>query len=137
MSASRRPLLEPCPCGLPTAYADCCGRYHPGGVLPMQAPTPEALMRSRYTAFVKDIRPYLMETWHPTTRPVAIDPPEPGLKWLGLTIKSAPPPSETRGRVAFVARFKTGGRAQRLEEISDFVREQEQWYYLSAVEPGG
>ena len=90
-------------------------------------------MRSRYTAFVKDLRPYLAETWHPTTRPAVIEPPEPGLKWLGLTIKAAPPPTDTRGRVAFVARFKIGGRAQRLEEISDFVREQERWYYLSAV----
>ena len=120
------------------SYADCCGRYHPGGALPMQAPTPEALMRSRYTAFVKDIRPYLSETWHPTTRPASIEPPEPGLKWLGLRIKAAPAPSDNRGRVSFEARFKVGGHAaERMEETSDFVREQERWFYLAAVQPGG
>lgn len=127
--------MEPCPCGGVAGYAECCGRYHPGGILPMQAPTPEALMRSRYTAFVMDIRPYLLETWHPTTRPAGIEPPEPGLRWLGLSIKAAPPPTESRGRVSFVARFKIGGRAERLEETSDFVREQGHWYYLAAVTP--
>ncbi|MYT59717.1 hypothetical protein GTW29_23890, partial [Streptomyces sp. SID7834] len=40
---------SPCPCGLPATYADCCGRYHSGAAA---APTCEALMRSRYAAFV-------------------------------------------------------------------------------------
>jgi SEC-C motif-containing protein len=48
---------EPCPCGLPATYFSCCGRYHQGEQAG-RAPTPEALMRSRYSAFVKDLRPY-------------------------------------------------------------------------------
>lgn len=44
-----------CPCGRPDArgrplaLADCCGRYLDGGA---PVPDAQALMRSRYTAFV-------------------------------------------------------------------------------------
>ena len=44
-------------------------------------------MRSRYAAFVLDLRPYLLASWHASTRPVELAPPEPGLKWLGLDVK--------------------------------------------------
>lgn len=124
-------MAEACPCGLPAAYADCCGRYH-AGPLALLAPDPEALMRSRYSAFVKDLRPYLLATWHPSTRPADIEPPEPGLRWLGLEVKRAELLGEDRGLVAFVARSKLGGRAHRLQETSLFVREGGHWFYLSA-----
>jgi SEC-C motif-containing protein len=67
---------HPCPCGGPT-LASCCGRYLRGGA---SAPDAEALMRSRYTAFVLDDREHLLATWHPSTRPAQLVPPEPGLK---------------------------------------------------------
>ncbi len=124
-------VAEACPCGLPAAYADCCGRYH-AGPLALLAPDPEALMRSRYSAFVKDLRPYLLATWHPSTRPADIDPPEPGLRWLGLEVKRAQLLGEDQGLVAFVARSKLGGRAYRLQETSLFVREGGHWFYLNA-----
>ena len=41
--------LTLCPCGSGQAIAECCGRYLDGGEA---VPTAEALMRSRYTAFV-------------------------------------------------------------------------------------
>lgn len=44
-----------CPCGSQSRYADCCQRYHAGE----NAPTPEALMRSRFTAFVLKLEGYL------------------------------------------------------------------------------
>lgn len=92
-------------------------------------------MRSRYTAFVMDVRAYLLETWHASERPSSIETPEPGLKWLGLTVRHAPPPQGERGQVDFVARYKLGGRAHRIEELSDFVREGGRWYYLKAALP--
>jgi SEC-C motif-containing protein len=122
---------DACPCGRPASYADCCGRYH-AGALYLQAPDPESLMRSRYSAFVKDVRAYLLETWHPTERPPAIEPPEPGLRWLGLEVKRAGMLDEDRGWVEFVARSKWGGRAHRLHEVSEFVREGGRWFYLKA-----
>ena len=62
------PAALPCPCGHPAAYAACCGRYH-AGALHLSAPTAEALMRSRYSAFVLGLNDYLLATWHASTRP--------------------------------------------------------------------
>ena len=85
------PTDKTCPCGLPGAYAHCCGRWHAAFAASgrLQAPTPEALMRSRYTAFVLDHRAHLLATWHPDHRPAAIEPPEPGLQWLGLQVQGS------------------------------------------------
>ncbi|HRH17389.1 MAG TPA: YchJ family metal-binding protein [Aquabacterium sp.] len=122
-----------CPCGLSAPYEQCCGRYH-HGVLAGQAPNPEALMRSRYSAFVLDYRDYLLDTWHPGERPAQIEAPEPGLRWLGLSVKHAALMGDDQGEVTFVARYKLGGRAHRLEERSLFVREEGRWYYLRAAD---
>lgn len=138
---------EACPCGWPAGYLDCCGRYHPRdrsvladptglGAQAGQAPTPEALMRSRYSAFVKDLRGYLLDTWHPSQRPVIIEPPEPGLQWLGLSVRACGLLGPDEGWVQFVARSKLGGRAHRLEETSRFVRKNGQWFYVDAWRAG-
>lgn len=92
-------------------------------------------MRSRYSAFVKDLRPYLLDTWHPDHRPGTLDAPEAGLTWLGLTVCSSRMLSASEGLVDFVARYKIGGRAHRLEECSQFVCLQGRWYYAGATEP--
>jgi SEC-C motif domain protein len=126
---------EACPCGLPASYLDCCGRYHQGALAGL-APTPEALMRSRYSAFVKDLRPYLLESWHASQRPALIEPPEPGLRWLGLSVSGSGLLSPDEGWVQFVARSKLGGRAHRLAETSRFVREGGRWLYVDAWSPG-
>jgi SEC-C motif domain protein len=123
----------PCPCrteqGPASAYADCCGRYH-AGPLALQAPTAEALMRSRYSAFVLKLSDYLLATWHPSTRPSSLDLNEPGLKWLGLAVKKFEVQDPTHATVEFIARSKQGGRAQRLREVSRFVWEKGRWFYL-------
>jgi len=121
-----------CPCrtaadALP--YAACCARYHTGP-LHLRAPTAEALMRSRYSAFVLDIADYLLATWHPSTRPARIEPNPTGLKWLGLELRHHALQPADQATVEFVARNKLGGRAQRLHETSRFVREEGRWFYL-------
>lgn len=118
--------MSVCVCGSGRAADACCARFHAGE----PAPTPEALMRSRYSAFVLDLRDYLLATWHPTTRPAALPPPEPGLKWLGLEVKRSALQDADHGTVEFVARSKLGGRAHRLHENSRFVREDGRWYYV-------
>ena len=122
----------PCPCGSALAYAACCGRWHAEHATrgTLTAPGPEALMRSRYSAFVMDLRGYLLATWHASTRPSALEPPEPGLKWLGLDVKRAVLQGADHGTVEFVARSKLGGRANRLQETSRFVRENGEWFYV-------
>jgi SEC-C motif domain protein len=123
---------QPCPCGNALAYAGCCGRLHAAHAAQgrLAAATPEALMRSRYAAFVLDLRDYLLASWHASTRPAVLEPPEPGLKWLGLEVRRSALQDADHGTVEFVARSKLGGRAHRLHEISRFVRQDGQWFYL-------
>ena len=124
-------MLNPaaCPCGSAKSYAACCGRWHEGPQA-LQAPTAQDLMRSPYSAFVLDKLPYLLDTWHPSTRPASLDPNPPGLKWLGLAIKQARPQDADHATVEFVARSRLAGRASRLHEVSRFVRESGRWYYV-------
>jgi len=119
----------PCPCGTSLPYADCCGRYH-AGAQHLQAPDAQALMRSRYSAFVLGLRDYLLATWHASTRPADLEADPPGMKWLGLDVKRADQQDADHASVEFVARSKLAGRAHRLHEISRFVREDGRWFYL-------
>lgn len=118
-----------CPCGLPAAYPECCGRWH-SGPLHLQAPDAERLMRSRYSAYVLDELDYLLATWHPRTRPARLDPNPAGLRWLGLEVRRHWPQDETHSSVEFVARYKQGGRATRLHETSRFERLEGRWVYV-------
>ncbi|WOB06981.1 YchJ family protein [Piscinibacter gummiphilus] len=118
-----------CDCGAPRRYEDCCGRFHSGPLHP-QAPDAEALMRSRYSAYVRDLIDYLLATWHPSTRPSTIEPNPPGLRWLGLDVKKHEVQDADHATVEFVARSKLGGRAHRLQEKSRFVREDGRWFYV-------
>jgi len=125
------PATAACPCGRlgakrqPLSYAACCQPWHAG----QPAPDAEALMRSRYSAFVLGLTAYLSATWHPTTRPADLSP-EPGVRWLGLEVRSHRQSDSTHATVEFVARSRLAGRGQRLHETSRFVREGEHWYYL-------
>lgn len=122
------PYDPPCPCGLPRRLSACCGRWH-AGPLHLQAPDAEALMRSRYSAYVLQRADYLRDTWHPTTRPAELTF-EPGLRWLGLQVRGHRVTGPDRATVEFVARSKLAGRAHRLHETSRFVREAGRWLYL-------
>ena len=120
------------PCGTQIPYAHCCGRYH-HGALHLQAPTAEALMRSRYSAYVLQLNDYLLATWHPSTRPTEPLTHEPGLRWLGLQVLSHTQIDADHAQVEFVARSKLAGRAHRLREHSRFEREQGHWLYMDAL----
>lgn len=122
------PIDTPCPCDSGQPYAQCCGRWHEGPQQ-LQAPDAATLMRSRYSAYVLDLREYLLATWHPSHRPADLPPPEPGLRWLGLQLKQHSSTGLDTAEVEFVARSKLGGRAHRLHETSRFVREGGRWYY--------
>jgi SEC-C motif-containing protein len=77
--------MSACPCGSGRVLDECCGRYHAGEA----APDAEALMRSRYSAYVLGLEDYLRATWHPSTCPATLDlctPPLP--QWRGLEVKA-------------------------------------------------
>ena len=128
-----------CPCGRanttaclkpaanqPLPFSDCCGRYLNENI---PAPDAEALMRSRYSAFVLERADYLLATWHPSTRPAALEF-APGAKWLGLEVRSHRAIDTDHAEVEFVARCREAGRATRLHERSRFVREGGRWLYV-------
>lgn len=88
-------------------------------------------MRSRYSAYVLGLEPYLLATWHASTRPVTLNlADETGSKWLGLTVKRHQLQDDNHATVEFVARYRVAGRGQRLHETSRFVREDGIWYYV-------
>lgn len=93
-------------------------------------------MRSRYTAFALSLEEYLLQTWHPETRPLALNLAEDSTtKWIGLQIKNVVNISEKIATVEFVARYKVAGKAERLHELSEFERITGRWYYLTGSEP--
>jgi len=125
----RSVLSKNCPCGSCEEYSGCCGRFHRGAA---DAPTAQALMRSRYAAFAVGDADYLFRTWHPRTRPdsVVVDPT---LSWTGLELADVVAGSERDedGEVAFTARWCTAeGRRGVLVERSRFVRRAGRWLYL-------
>ena len=147
-----RPMSKPpssalCPCG-GGIYATCCGPFIARAAIP---PTAEQLMRSRYSAYTLRDEAYLRATWHPDTLPPgAIVDPDEKLQWLGLEVKSAlrlrqrkanlPDQQLDEDFVEFVARCKAGGRAQRLHEVSRFLREPDslgalRWFYVDGSFP--
>jgi SEC-C motif-containing protein len=94
--------------------------------------TAEVLMRSRYTAYSMLREEYLLATWHHSTRPAALGLAEEiPSKWIGLEVKRHVQQDADHAIVEFVARYKVNGRAQRLHEISRFVREEGRWFYVA------
>ena len=131
----------PCPCrarepGASPTYAECCGRWHEGLAQGDHAPTPQALMRSRYSAYalLREKAPtgpamadYLIATWHPSTAPGEFEMGP--VRWTGLDIVHEETSGDA-GVVEFVAHHKQNGRATKLHEVSRFVREGGAWKYI-------
>jgi len=88
-------------------------------------------MRSRYSGFVMCNERYLLETWHPSTRPSRVRFDE-RQRWLGLKVRATDAGREhdASGTVEFVARFKIDGKGHRFHEISRFEKVDGRWYYL-------
>ena len=123
-----------CFCQSGKPYNSCCEPAHKG----TPAPTAEALMRSRYTAYVLGLEAYLLKTWALATRPAALNlSDDTATKWLGLQVTSVENTGETSDKnsaiVEFVARYKINGKAEKLHEISQFVRVEGCWYYLAGI----
>lgn len=83
-------------------------------------------MRSRYTAFALRDAPYLLATWHPSTRPAAVEVR--GIRWLGLTVHAA-----VGDTVSFSARYEEGGQKGTLSELSRFTHEGGAWFYSNGT----
>jgi len=116
-----------CRCGSGERFDACCGPYLAG----LPAPTAEALMRSRYTAFARGDGAYIARTFAPEYRDAA-NTTLPDITWVGLKIngKTGGDPADTTGTVDFTARFKEDGATRIHRENSRFRREDGLWVYV-------
>jgi SEC-C motif domain protein len=118
------------PTGAP--YSRCCGPVLAGE---RAADTAEALMRSRYTAYVLGDGDHLFRTWHPRTRTDDADP-DPRVRWEGLEVLDVVGGGveDTEGVVEFRAHWVSADdgptRRGELHERSRFTRRAGRWVYL-------
>ncbi len=130
----------PCHCRVreaaPLSYGQCCQPWHQGLAEGRHAPTPEALMRSRYSAYAlaqtndafgRSLLSYLLATWHTGTKPgeMELQP----LQWTGLELLHAQTDGDA-GVVEFIAHHKLNGKGVRMHETSRFLRVNGAWKYL-------
>jgi SEC-C motif-containing protein len=121
-----------CPCGSSIHYNDCCKAFHEGEKI---AETAELLMRSRYSAYVKNNKDYLLETWHTSTRPDVKEfelDSNSEFRWLELEVikTEAGTERDTEGLVHFQATYRFQGKTGKMQEASKFVKEDGKWFYI-------
>jgi SEC-C motif-containing protein len=130
--------MSRCPCGSDKTYKDCCQPLIDGSI---KAETAEALMRARYSAYVKTEVEFLYNTISPSqqkdfNRQDATDWSR-GAEWEGLEIletENGGPDDET-GTVEFVARFRQGGKEVRHHELATFEKIDGSWTFMDGVTP--
>jgi SEC-C motif-containing protein len=126
-----------CPCGSGEELDGCCGLLLDG----VPAATALALMRSRYTAYVRGAIDYLIETHDPSARGsldrAAITAWSRQTEWLGLEILDAVRGGEgdDDGIVEFIARGRTREAPFAHRERSRFARREGRWYYVDGTQP--
>jgi SEC-C motif-containing protein len=130
-----------CPCQSGKDYDACCGPVI-NGTRP--APTAEALMRSRYSAYPKGEIDYLERSLHPEHRhdydPVAAKDWADKAEWINLDILDVKGGGEDdeQGTVEFVATYRQKGNTLSHHEVGQFTRLNGIWYYADGkiVTPG-
>lgn len=124
-------VADACPCGSARAYALCCGPVHAGS----PAPTAEALMRSRFSAFARGDAAYLLASWHPETRPADLHL-DADVVWRRLQIVDtvAGGDDDAEGVVEFRASYRDADGGGVLHERSRFARVEGRWVYVDGVQ---
>ena len=125
--------MRKCPCCSGAEFDGCCGPYLSGD---KNAPSAEALMRSRYAAYVEEDIDYLRDTLHPKYR----DGFDAGSarswsrdsEWLGLEIVSCEngEKGDSEGVVEFVAQYLRDGEEEFHHERAKFARADNKWYFV-------
>lgn len=127
------PAPVPCPCSSGQPYAKCCRPYHQG----KPAPSPETLMRSRYSAYALDKPDYLMQTTHPTSPHWQADRAawrtdlqafSRSVNFVGLRVLSV-----GANTVKFRAVLMQAGRDISFTEHSVFERVEGRWLYVKGI----
>lgn len=118
-----------CPCNPTKEYKDCCQKVHQNIA---SASSAEALMRSRYSAFVLANIAFLQKSHHSSTRPSkqekrALEKWSTSVNWIKLEILNT-----TEDTVEFKAFFMENGIVAIIHENSLFCKEDNHWVYLKA-----
>jgi len=116
-----------CICGNKASAKKCCLPLINEG---MPAKNARELMRSRYTAYVLGQAQYLLDSWHNSTRPAEINLDD-AMRWTGLSVLNATKEKNNIAYVEFVAQFDCGGETGQMHERSEFVFENNQWFYVA------
>lgn len=127
-----------CPCNPTKNYNDCCGKAHKNI---LSVTTAEALMRSRYSAFVLANIAYLQKSHHSSTRPSkaekrSIEKWTKSVNWIRLEVIATTNGliADSKGTVEFKAHFMENGMDNVIHENSEFCKENGHWVYLGAFE---
>lgn len=119
-----------CHCGSTLNFAECCGPIIDG----QPAPTAEALMRSRYSAFVTRQLDHIENTHASEIRAdfnrAEAERMAEECEWRGLEIRSAQE-NGNEAEVDFVIRFRRDKKDMVQREIASFRRENGVWLYVN------
>lgn len=122
--------MKTCPCGSKSFFDDCCGPIISG----TPASTAEALVRSRYTAFVVGSLDHVERTHAPEIRSdfnrAEAERLVTDCEWHGLHIHNVHETGDT-AEIAFVIRFRHNQKLIAKGSLSKFRRDDGHWYYLS------
>jgi SEC-C motif domain protein len=130
--------MDKCPCGSGLAYVECCEPVIKGE---KRAETPEQVMRSRYSAYVKTEIDYLGESLLPEGNkdfdPKSTREWAESAEWQGLEIieTNAGGPDDLEGEVEFIATFKQKGQIMKHHELATFKKQGEKWYFVDGKAP--
>ncbi|MFV2029371.1 YchJ family protein [Neisseria sp. S1] len=130
-------MTTACPCQSGLPYTECCQPFHNGTAT---APNAEALMRSRYCAYVLHHIDYIIDTTVPAQQPL-LDRSEiqhwsESTRWQGLNVLAHHPNiSKNHAQVEFKALYSENGQTQVHHELSAFVRIGEDWYFIDPTVP--
>lgn len=127
--------MKNCPCGSNKSYESCCGSYI---TTDKPAPTPEALMRSRYAAYSQANIQYIVQTMKEPAAtgfdPLAAEQWAKQVIWQSLNVLSASQTGD-KGFVEFIVHYQDNHQSHVMHEISEFHFENGRWYYVDGVTP--
>lgn len=116
-----------CPCRSRKKYKRCCQPWHEG----RPAPTPEALMRSRYAAYALGLVDYIVATSDPPQDAEGVRSFCEHTRFTGLRVLDAPEAILDVGFVSFHAGLEQGGQDASFSERSRFERREGRWLYVA------
>lgn len=125
--------MDKCPCNSGQEYTECCKLIIEGDKL---APTPESLMRARYTAHANGHSDFLLKSLHPSIRKIEEEEDQEkyreakdSISWEGMEVIGTSEKGDIC-EVDFVAHYSVQDQPQHHREKAKFVKEDDEWFYI-------